>query len=150
MTSSSDGTIRTWDFYDGGKQHKQIVKCRAQNGLKVSPTAVNYSRDGKIISCGCVDGSLQLWDLRKSLVAPSIQLRKAHGMAEISSLCFSHVGDNILSKSCDETMKLWDIRKFKQPLHVVDNLFVRYDTSDAIFSPNDSVVATGTSLQKGQ
>lgn len=150
LTSSADGTVRTWDFYDSGKNHKQIIKCRAQNGLKVSPTAVNYNREGKIISCGCSDGSLQLWDLRKSLVAPSLQIRKAHKPAEISSISFSHIGDNLLTRSCDETMKLWDLRKFKEPLHEVGNLFTRYDTTDAIFSPNDKVIVTGISLNKGK
>nr|XP_023015851.1 gastrulation defective protein 1 homolog [Leptinotarsa decemlineata] len=150
LTTSADGTVRTWDFYEGGKNHKSIIKCRAQNGLKVSPTAVNYNREGKVISCGCADGSLQLWDSRKSTVAPAMQIRKAHQPVEITSICFSHVGDYLLTRSCDETMKLWDVRNFKQAVHEVGNLFTRYDTTDAIFSPNDAIVATGVSLKKGE
>lgn len=64
ITYLFSGTVRTWDFYAEGKQHKQIIKCRAQNGLKVSPTAVTYNREGKVIACGCADGSIQLWDFR--------------------------------------------------------------------------------------
>ncbi|KAJ8955963.1 hypothetical protein NQ314_006812 [Rhamnusium bicolor] len=149
LTTSADGTVRTWDFYEGGKHHKQIIKCRAQNGLKVSPASVNYNREGRVISCGCADGSIQLWDFRKSSVAPAMQIRKAHEPAEITSICFSHVGDNLLTRSCDETMKLWDLRNFKQSVHMVGDLFTRYDTTDAIFSPNDAIVATGLSLKKG-
>lgn len=148
LTSSADGTVRTWDFYEGGKNHKNIIKCRAQNGLKVSPTSVCYGRDGKVIACGCADGSLQLWDLRKSTVAPASQLRKAHLPAEITSVRFSNVGNTILTRSCDETMKLWDIRNLKTCLQQVGDLFSRYDTTDAIFSPNDALVATGASLRK--
>ncbi|XP_057661249.1 gastrulation defective protein 1 homolog [Diorhabda carinulata] len=150
LTTSADGTVRTWDFYEGGKQHKQIIKCRAQNGLKVSPNAVNYNREGKVIACGCADGSIQLWDFRKSSVAPAKQIRKAHSPAEITSICFSHIGDNLLTRSCDGTMKLWDIRNFKQSINEVGDLYTRYDTTDAIFSPNDEVVATALSLEKGQ
>ncbi|CAG9840345.1 unnamed protein product [Diabrotica balteata] len=150
LTTSADGTVRTWDFYEGGKQHKQIIKCRAQNGLKVSPTAVNYNREGKVIACGCADGSLQLWDFRKSSVAPAKQIRKAHLPVEITSICFSHIGDHLLTRSCDESMKLWDVRNFKESVHEIKNLYTRYDTTDAIFSPNDAVVATGLSLDKGQ
>lgn len=149
LTTSADGTVRTWDFYGGGKNHKQIIKCRAQNGLKVPPTAVNYNREGKVIACGCADGSIQLWDFRKSSVAPAKQIRKAHLPGEITSICFSHIGDNLLTRSCDETMKLWDIRNLKDRLHEVKNLYTRYDTTDAIFSPNDAVAATGVSLDKG-
>ncbi|CAH1119828.1 unnamed protein product [Phaedon cochleariae] len=150
LTTSFDGTVRSWDFYEGGKHHKRIIKCRAQNGLKVAPTAVNFNREGKVIACGCADGSLQLWDFRKSTVAPAMQIRKAHQPAEISSICFSHVGDHLLTRSCDETMKLWDLRKFKEAVHQVGDLFTRYDTTDAIFSPNDALVATGVSLKKGE
>lgn len=150
LTTSADGTVRTWDFYEGGKNHKQIIKCRAQNGLKVSPTCVNYNREGKVISCGCADGSLQLWDFRKSSVAPAMQIRKAHQPGEVTSICFSHVGHNLLTRSSDETMKLWDVRNFKQAVNEVTDLFTRYDTTDAIFSPNDAVVATGVSLKKGE
>ncbi|CAG9855613.1 unnamed protein product [Phyllotreta striolata] len=149
LTTSADGTIRAWDFYEGGKHHKQIIKCRAQNGLKTSPTAVNFNREGKVIACGCADGSLQLWDFRKSSVAPAKQIRKAHAPGEITSICFSHIGDNLLTRSCDETMKLWDLRNFKQQVHQVTDLYTRYDTTDAIFSPNDALVATGVSLDKG-
>lgn len=49
MTSSADGTVRTWDFYNGGKNHKTAIKCRAQNGLKVTPTSITYNREGKVI-----------------------------------------------------------------------------------------------------
>ncbi|RZC35809.1 gastrulation defective protein 1 -like [Asbolus verrucosus] len=150
LTTSADGTVRTWDFYEGGKNHKSIIKCRAQNGLKVSPTAVSYGREGKVIACGCADGSLQLWDLRKSSVAPTSQIRKAHLPGEVTSIRFSHVGNMLLTRSCDETMKLWDVRKFKTCVHSVGDLFTRYDTTDAIFSPNDAIVATGVSLRKGE
>lgn len=87
---------------------------------------------------------------RKSSVAPASQVRKAHQPVEISSIAFSHVGDNLLTRSLDETLKLWDIRKLKSPLNEVGTLFARYDTTDAIFSPNDSMVVTAISLKKGQ
>ncbi|XP_066151399.1 gastrulation defective protein 1 homolog [Euwallacea fornicatus] len=150
LTTSSDGTVRTWDFWGEGKQHKHIIKCRAQNGLKTSPTAISYHRDGKVVACGCNDGSIQLWDLRKVSVAPVSQVRKAHDPVEISSIVYSHVGDNLLTRSLDETLKLWDLRNLKQSVHSKGNLFARYDTTDAIFSPNDSLVVTAMSLKRGE
>ncbi|XP_044767124.1 gastrulation defective protein 1 homolog [Coccinella septempunctata] len=150
MTSSADGTVRTWDFYNGGKNHKAIIKCRAQNGLKVTPTSVTYNREGKVLGCGCADGSIQLWDLRKSSIAPATQLRKAHLPTEISSIKFSYIGNYLLTRSLDSTMKLWDIRSMKKCIKEVGDLFTRYDTTDAIFSPNDEIAVTGHSLDKGQ
>ncbi|XP_050312051.1 gastrulation defective protein 1 homolog [Anthonomus grandis grandis] len=150
LTTSSDGTVRTWDFYQEGKQHKQIIKCRAQNGLKASPTAVAYNRDGKVIACGCADGSVQLWDFRKSSVAPAAQLRRAHQPVEMTAINFSHVGDHLVTRSMDETLKLWDVRSLKAHLNQIGGLFARYDTTDAIFSPNDAMVVTAVSMQKGE
>lgn len=149
LTTSADGTARTWDLNFGGKNHKNIVKCRAQNGLKTSPTACNYSRDGRTFACGCTDGSIQIWDLRKSVVAPASLLRKAHQPVEFTSLHYSHIGYNLVSRSCDDTLKLWDIRQLKKSLLEVNNLYTRYDTTDAIFSPNDRIIVTGTSVPKG-
>lgn len=150
MTTSADGTIRTWDFHEGGKCHKGIIKCRAQNGLRISPTACNINREGQVVACGCSDGSIQLWDLRRKSVAPSSQVRKAHLPSEISSIRFSNIGDNLLTRSCDDTMKLWDVRNLKDCVNQIDDLYSRYDTTDAIFSPCDAIVCTGASLTKGE
>lgn len=125
LTTSGDGTARLWDFYEGGKTHKSIIKCRAQNGLKTAPTACCYSRDGKVIQLGCADGSLQLWDLRKSSVAPASMVRKAHEKGDISGVACSHVGNLLVTRSCDETMKVWDMRKFKESLKEFQGLYSR-------------------------
>lgn len=150
LTTSGDGTARTWDFYEGGKGHKFLIKCRARNGLKTPPTACCYSRDSRMIGCGCADGSIQLWDPRKSSVAPVSMIREAHQATEMSSISCSHVGHMLVSRSCDDTMKLWDIRKLKQCLHEFPDLYSRYDTTNAIFSPDDRVIVTGTSVKKGE
>ncbi|KAI4471487.1 gastrulation defective protein 1-related [Holotrichia oblita] len=148
LTTASDGTARLWDLLNGGRNHKALVKCRAQNGLKVSPTACCYNQEGKVFGLGCADGSIQLWDLRKSTVAPSQQLRKAHRPAEVSGISFSHVGSQLLTRSCDDTLKLWDLRNFKNAVNQVGDLYSRYDTTDCIFSPNDKIVITATSAKK--
>lgn len=76
-------------------------------------------------------------------------MRKAHAPVEISSVRFSHIGNYLLSRSLDETMKLWDIRAMKASVKEVGDLFTRYDTTDAIFSPNDQIAVTSHSLNKG-
>lgn len=151
LTTSADGTARIWNVYDAGKQHRTLVKCRASNGLRAAANACTYSRCGRVIALGCEDGSLQLWDVRKSTVAPSILLRKAHdGLAEISCVGYSHVGNQLITRCCDDSMKLWDLRNFKECVNKKTNLFSRYDTTDAIFSPNDRLIVTCTSMAKGE
>lgn len=148
LTTSLDGTARVWDLNSGGKNHKSLVKCRAQNGLKTSPNACCYHREGRVFACGCGDGSLQIWDLRKSSISPSLMMRKAHESVEITGINYSHVGNHLVSRSFDSTLKMWDLRNFKKCLFEVNDLYSRYDTTDCIFSPDDKLVVTCTSLKK--
>lgn len=150
MTCSQDSTCRIWNLYRP-RGHKSLIKCRAQNGVKTIPTTCAYSREGAAVACGCIDGSIQMWDHRKNFVNPSLVLRGAHAQAsEVSSLSFSYLGQMLASRACDDTLKLWDLRAFKTPIFEAKGLFSRYDTTDCMFSPDDLMIVTGESLNKGQ
>ncbi|EFN72012.1 Gastrulation defective protein 1-like protein [Camponotus floridanus] len=150
LTCSQDSTCRIWILYRP-RGHKSLIKCRAQNGVKTIPTTCAYSREGAAVACGCIDGSIQMWDRRKNFVNPSLILRGAHAQGnEISSLSFSYLGQMLASRSCDDTLKLWDLRAFKSPVFEIKGLFSRYDTTDCMFSPDDSMIVTGESLNKGK
>lgn len=149
MTCAQDATCRIWNFYNA-KQHKHVIKTRAHNGLKTNPTSISYSRDGNTVACACMDGSIQLWDHRKSYVNTSMLLRGAHQFGtEISCINYSHLGNYLCTRGCDDTLKLWDLRSFKKSVHESNNLFSRYAQTDCSFSPDDSMIITGESLQKG-
>ncbi|XP_037965751.2 gastrulation defective protein 1 homolog [Plutella xylostella] len=150
MTCAQDATLRLW-LTDNPRHHKAVIKPRQQGGLKTNPTACTFSRDGNTVACGCFDGSIQMWDHRKSFVNTSQVIRSAHQkQTEITSVVYSYLGNNLASRSNDDTLKLWDLRATKQPLNVFDNLFSRYEQTDCGFSPDDAMVFTGESLQKGQ
>ncbi|XP_063227176.1 gastrulation defective protein 1 homolog [Bacillus rossius redtenbacheri] len=150
LTCSQDSTCRLWDV-EKPMHHKALMKCRAQNGLKTEPTACSYSRDGNLVACACVDGSIQMWDHRKMFVNTAMLLRNAHSSGnDASCLAFSYVGSLMATRSCDDSLKLWDLRAFKQPLLVANNLFSRYTATDCMFSPDDSMVLTGVSVKKGE
>jgi len=150
LTCAEDGTCRLWDI-EKPEHHKAIIKTRAQNGLKIVPTACTYSRDGNLVACACMDGSLQMWDHRKLFVNTAMLLRDAHQSGtETSCLAFSYLGSLLATRGCDDTLKIWDLRAFKKPLHVVQDLFSRYATTDCSFSPDDAMILTGVSLRRGE
>lgn len=104
----------------------------------------------KPIAAGCVDGSIQMWDTRRMFVNTTHCLRDAHQKgSEITSIVFSYLGETLATRCCDDTMKLWDMRLLKKPLHVFTDLYSRYDTTDCTFSPDDSILLTGESKAKG-
>lgn len=150
MTCSQDGTLRLW-LTQNPKQHKAVIKPRQQGGLKTSPTACTFSRDGNMVACGCFDGSIQMWDHRKNFVNTSALLRDGHQkQSEICSIAYSYLSSYLVSRGNDDTLKIWDLRNFKKPLNVFSGLFSRYEQTDCAFSPDDTMVFTGESLQKGQ
>ncbi|XP_025405404.1 gastrulation defective protein 1 homolog [Sipha flava] len=150
LTSSEDGSCRIWDMTKKDK-HKSIIKCRAKNGLRTIPTTCSYSNDGKLVACACRDGSILVWDTRKpSFVNATLTIRDGHlNNSDTSSIVFSYRDTLICTRGegIDETLKLWDIRNFKKPIHIVDGLYSRYSSTDCCFSPDDSIVVTGHSVR---
>ncbi|XP_062568772.1 WD repeat-containing protein 70-like [Saccostrea cucullata] len=149
MTCSNDGTVRLWDVNTEGKKHKNCIKPKSQQGRKLVPTACTYSNDGRWVAAGCQDGSIQIWDHNKNFVNVALLNRGCHmNGTDTSCLCFSYDGQCLASRGGDDTLKLWDIRNFKKPLKVRENLVSYYPVTDCIFSPDDRMVLTGTSVKK--
>lgn len=148
LTSAQDSTLRLWEL-GKSKEQKTVIKTRAMGGLKTIPHSACYNRDGTLIAAGCSDGSIQMWDTRRMFVNTTHCVRDAHTKnSEISCIVFSYLGGQLATRSCDDTMKLWDMRALKKPLHVFENLYSRYDTTDCCFSPDDKMLLTGESLAK--
>lgn len=148
ITASMDGTIRIWNAFKG-KEHKSVIKARAQGGLRTTPSSCAFNKEASLIAAGCSDGSIQMWDTRRMFVSTTHLVRDAHQRnMDISGVTFSYSGQQIASRSCDETMKLWDMRNLKKALKEFPNLSARYDTTNCCFSPDDTMLLTGDSLAK--
>uniref|UniRef100_A0A0N7ZD99 Uncharacterized protein n=1 Tax=Scylla olivacea TaxID=85551 RepID=A0A0N7ZD99_SCYOL len=150
MTSGRDGTCRLWHTSRPENQ-KNVIKPRASTGLKTNPTTCAYSRDGLLVTCACDDGSVQMWDHRKSFVNVAISVKQAHIKGtETSSLTFAYDNKAFATRGGDDTLKLWDLRNTKKAVHVAEELFNKFPMSSCVFSPNDQMVATGISLNRGE
>lgn len=148
LTCSNDGSLRIWIMDDKAKQ-QNVIKPRQQGGLRAIPTSCRYDKNGKLVAAACQDGSIQMWDHRKHFVNTSLLVRNAHAKgSDISSIAFSYDNNSLASRGCDSTLKLWDLRNLKQPVNVATDLFNRYPMTDCNFSPDDSYVFTGLSLDK--
>ncbi|KAA0187433.1 hypothetical protein HAZT_HAZT009261 [Hyalella azteca] len=149
LTSARDGTCRIWHTSKPSCQ-KHVIKPRSAIGLKAKPTTCCYSHDGLTVACVCDDGSIQMWDHRKSYVNTIVNVRDCHTKGtNTSSICFSYDNKYYGTRGMDDTLKLWDIRKTRSAVFTATGLFNRFDMTDCLFSPNDQLLVTGTSMNKG-
>ncbi|EIN13578.1 transcription factor [Punctularia strigosozonata HHB-11173 SS5] len=144
ITSSADSTIRIWDVENKRKQKTVIVVKSKERGARTKVMSCAYSPEGNMIAGACLDGALHLWNTSSNFVRPNLSIEGAHTKnTEPGSVVFSVDGRTILTRGGDDTVKLWDVRAFKKPLAVRDNLPNLYQTTNAIFSPDDKHVLTG-------
>ncbi|XP_060046949.1 WD repeat-containing protein 70 [Erinaceus europaeus] len=149
MTCSNDATVRTWDV-ENPKKQRSVFKPRTAQGKKVIPTTCTYSREGNLLAAACQDGSIQIWD-RNMTVHPKFHYRQAHGGGtDTSCVAFSYDGAVLASRGGDDTLKLWDIRQFNKPLFSASDLPSLFPMTDCCFSPDDQLLVTGTSVQRGR
>jgi WD40 repeat protein len=151
LTCSIDGTLRIWDV-NVPRRNKQVLKLKDRLGKVVHVTACAYSPDGKLIAGAGYDGSLQIFNI-KNKFSRAEKVPDAHeSQGETSCVSFANDNVTLLSRGADHTLKVWDVRKFKNPLKVWANLENTYQMTDAVWSPDSEVIVTGTSNKetKGQ
>jgi WD40 repeat protein len=74
-----------------------------------------------------------------------MQVPNAHSAGlPITSLAFGEAGHTMLSRSMDNSVKLWDLRKWISPV-AERQIPTSFAQSNAVFSPDYAVVAAGVS-----
>ncbi|XP_072959988.1 uncharacterized protein [Typha angustifolia] len=147
LTSSEDGSLRIWDVADF-KSQKQVVKPKLARPARVPVTTCAWDHEGKRIVGGVGDGSIQLWSIKTGWGSrPDIHVGKAHD-DDITGLKFSVDGNVLVSRSTDNTLKVWDLRQMKSPVKAFEDLPNHYAQTNVVFSPDEQLILTGTSVEK--
>ncbi|KAJ6144141.1 hypothetical protein N7470_008036 [Penicillium chermesinum] len=99
FTSSCDHTVRMWAVTTGNA-------VRMFTGHTGNITALECSRDGKILASADDQGSIFLWDL-----APGRLLKRmrGHGKGGIWSLSWNVESNVLVSGGADGTVRVWDV-----------------------------------------
>lgn len=150
LSSSEDGSLRIWDVNDF-KSQKQVIKPKLARPGRVPVTTCAWGMDGKCVAGGLGNGSVQVWNVKAGWGSrPDMYIEKAHMEGEdVSGLRFSADGFTLLSRSLDETLKVWDLRSIKAPVKVFSDLPNLYQQTNVAFSPDEQLILTGTSVEKG-
>lgn len=152
-TAGSDSTVRIWDANVGRSQKEVIVhKSRAAGSAgrtKITAVAWGSPKQGgsDILVAAALDGSLAMWSGNGPFTRPAGEVREAHTRDTwTSGLDISSDGRLVISRGGDDTIKLWDTRKFKTPVTTVTHASTsfRYPTSNIQFSPTSANVIVGS------
>jgi WD40 repeat protein len=153
VTAGTDSTLRIWDVKNPRQQKEVIVhKSRAAGSAgRTRMTAVAWgspSQGGPNILIGAAyDGSLAMWSGEGPYNRPAADIRDAHIKDTwTSGLDISADGRLVVTRGGDDTIKLWDTRKFSKPVTVISHPSTsqHYPTSNIRFSPNSSNIITGS------
>jgi len=157
ITSARDSTIRIWDIYakpmgiDQELMQVSILRAKTFKNHKIPITCCNFSKDGKFIVGGVNDGSVQFFSSKNSYWKPDIYIPEAHEPnSEITSILFCEDNTRFFTRANDSTLKMWDLRRAKKPVFTWDDIPCFSTKTGICLSPDESFVATGTSVKKGQ
>ncbi|KAL4874747.1 WD40-repeat-containing domain protein [Aspergillus karnatakaensis] len=152
-TAGTDSTVRIWDANIGRSQKEVIMhKSRAAGSAgrsKMTAVAWGSPKQGgpNVLVAAALDGSLLMWSGNGPYTRPSAEVREAHTRDTwTSGIDISSDGRLVITKGGDDTIKLWDTRKFKSPITTVTHpsSSSRFPTSNIIFSPTSANVVTGS------
>ncbi|KAI4165625.1 MAG: hypothetical protein LQ342_000567 [Letrouitia transgressa] len=153
VTAGTDSTLRIWDAEMRMKQKNVIVhKSRAAGSAgRTRMTAVAWGQSatgsGSTLVAAALDGSLVMWNGDGPYTRPSAEVSEAHTRDTwTGGIALNADGRTAVTRGGDDTIKLWDLRKFKHPVSVVDHPSIsdQYPSTSIRFSPNSSSILTGS------
>ncbi|KAF2964644.1 hypothetical protein GQX73_g8915 [Xylaria multiplex] len=153
VTAGTDSTLRIWDINNKRCQKEILVfKSKAPGTAGRSRmTAVAWGAAAQggnnVLVSAALDGTLVMWSGNGSFSRPTAEIREAHkpntwtGGIDISS-----DGRMVVTRGGDDLIKLWDTRKFKEPLVSVEHPSTsnEYPTTNIKYGPNATSIITGS------
>lgn len=153
VTAGTDSTLRIWDTAIQRSQRDVIVhKSRAAGSAgRTRMTAVAWGSSpqsgSSLLVAAALDGSLVMWGGEGPFTRPAAEIREAHKRDTwTGGIAISADGRTVVSRGGDDYIKLWDTRKFKQPVSTVQHQSTsdQYSNTNICFSPDSSSIITGS------
>jgi WD40 repeat protein len=153
VTASHDSTLRIWDVNNPRSQKDVLVfKSKVAGAAgRTRMTAVAWGSQAQggpnQLVAAALDGSLVMYAGEGPYHRPTAEIRDAHAKDMwTSSIAISGDGRLVVSRGGDDKLKLWDTRKFKQPVTTVDSpsMSAQYPTANIVFSPSSANLIMGS------
>lgn len=153
VTAGTDSTLRIWDStLQRGQRDVIVHKSRAAGSAgRTRMTAVAWGSPtqggNSLLVAAALDGSLVMWGGDGPFTRPAAEIREAHKRDTwTSGIAISADGRTVVSRGGDDFIKLWDTRKFKQPVSMVQHQSTsdQHSNTNICFSPDSSSIITGS------
>ncbi|KAI1432919.1 WD repeat domain-containing protein [Xylaria sp. CBS 124048] len=153
VTAGTDSTLRIWDINNKRSQKEVIVfKSKAMGTAGRSRmTAVAWGSPvqggNNILVSAALDGTLVMWSGNGPFSRPTAEIREAHkANTWTGGIDISSDGRMVVTRGGDNLIKLWDTRKFKEPLVTVEHPSTsdEYPMTNIKYGPNSTSLITGS------
>jgi len=153
VTAGTDSTLRIWDINNKRCQKEVIVFKSKTPGAagRSRMTAVAWGSPAQggnnILVSAALDGTLVMWSGNGPFSRPTAEIREAHEPnAWTGGIDISSDGRMVVTRGGDDFIKLWDTRKFKEPLVSVEHPSTsgEYPMTNIKYGPNSTSIITGS------
>ncbi|KAH8176165.1 hypothetical protein LIA77_04583 [Sarocladium implicatum] len=153
VTAGTDSTLRIWDINNKRSQKEVIVfKSKAAGSAgRTKMTAVAFASPAQggnnVLVGAALDGTLVMYGGNGPYTRPAGEIRDAHkAQTWTGGLDISSDGRMVVTRGGDDTIKLWDTRKFTKPLVSVSHPSTsdHYPTSNIRYAPSSTSIITGS------
>lgn len=153
VTAGSDSTLRIWDINNKRRQKEVIAfkskapGCAGRTRMTAVAWAATAGGGNDILVAAALDGSLVMYSGKGPFTRPAAEIREAHKPATwTGGIDVSSDGRMVVTRGGDGTIKLWDTRKFKEPLVKVEHPSTsdRFHMTNIKYSPNSTSIITGS------
>jgi WD repeat-containing protein 70 len=153
VTAGTDSTLRIWDV-NNKREQKEVIVHKSRTAGSAGRTRMTAVAWGSPLQGGpatlisaALDGSLVMWSGDGPYNRPAAEIREAHTPNTwTSGLDISTDGRLVVTRGGDDTIKLWDTRKFKTPISTTTHPSTssQYPTSNIRFSPTSTNILVGS------
>ncbi|KAK8007519.1 zinc finger domain-containing protein [Apiospora arundinis] len=153
VTAGTDSTLRIWDINNKRSQKEVLVFKSKALGVagRSRMTAVAWGAAAQggsnVLVSAALDGTLVMWSGNGPWSRPAAEIRDAHkANTWTGGIDISSDGRMVVTRGGDNLIKLWDTRKFKEPLVTVDHPSTsdHYPMTNIKYGPNSASIITGS------
>jgi WD repeat-containing protein 70 len=154
VTGGTDSTLRIWDVNNHLRSQRDVIVFKskmagAAGRSRITALAWGVQEQGNhgMIVAAALDGTLVLHNGVGPYTRPVGEIRDAHAAGTwTTGIAVKPDGRLIVSRGGDDTVKLWDTRKFKTPVATaqIQSAASQYPTSNIIFSPSGANILLGS------